>query len=202
MNNILKNELNDLLEKYRKSRAFENGEIGSHRDDQDSKLVYKILGAANIVMSFAHKTDDLELLGFSTKIQLNLLKDIDEEAESYDQYRREQEDEHNFMMSIHKFCSDIFYTQNRYYVDMSKYSDIVEDSHKLLENVRVKNRLINYIDEKRVLNKIYVKVRDSIMLLDIKILPEISIVDAMFTSELKEIYRLADIHIPFQIDKS
>ncbi|RXF05684.1 hypothetical protein [Pseudoalteromonas phenolica] len=148
MEHLLKDELMALFAKYDKQKFDQvNGDYDS--SEYESFLEYQLLGVSKFIKSIAYKMEEVELLGVATKIELDILHDIEKENQERDEYYQFQSDEHEYYMQARSFCIQLFYEECRYHADMTKYHDIVEENRFSLEKAGLLDKLKRYIDEKK-----------------------------------------------------
>lgn len=200
MKDILQNELLALKERYELEKKFWNeNEDESARWDSDSDR--ELIGVAKFIKLVAYKSDCLELLGIATKIELDVQQDLDQKIEDMNlDWVYEDPYPHADMARLS--CIAWFYEENRYVVDMSKYKKIVDDNEIILKNAGLYDRLVRYVDEKKVLDKIYNEVKHSLMHSSNEGSPDVIQADELFSVELQEIYRKADLHLQKQLEKA
>ncbi|HHX8370530.1 TPA: hypothetical protein ACVOYU_004606 [Vibrio alginolyticus] len=201
MEHLLKDELMTLFAKYDKQKSDEMNDDYDF-NEYETFLEYQLLGVSKFIKSIAYKMENVELLGVATKIELDVLHEIEKENQAHDEYYQFESQAHNYSMQARRFCIQLFYEECRYHADMTKYQDLVEANRDSLEKAGLLDKLKRYVDEKKVLDKIYNEVKHSLMYSTEDSLPEKSVVDEMFKAELQEIYRKAENHINKQLKKA
>lgn len=198
MKEFFQNELLALSEQYDLEKKYWIEDESARWDSNSDR---ELIGVAKFVKSIAYKQKYLELLGIATKIELDVQRDLDEKIEDMN-LDWEFNDPYPHADTARLSCITWFYEEKRYAVDMSKYKKIVDDNEDLLKNSGLYDRLVRYIDEKKVLDKIYNEVKHSLMHSSDHLPPEVTQADELFSVVLQDIYRKADLHISKQLEKA
>ena len=152
MEKYIKEELQNLQDKYYKQQniySLDHEELYDH----GSFLEYQLLGVATFVKSLAYKTDNTELLGIASKMEIDVLADIEKETDS--EQHHEFSEQFEFYEHARKLCIKLFYKENRYQVNMNEFLDILNKNKEVLQSAGFLEQLEKYINEENVLKKIY-----------------------------------------------
>ncbi len=151
------------------------------------------------------KTQNPDLIGQAMLLEKELVDIEEQEEEDYISYLEEQAEEHDEQMRIRQKVINIFYEQGRYSSMnvMEKYRSLISlhEQNFVGENQSSLVRLIKYTDDKKVLDKLYVAVRDRFTYDSTLNIEDIEQVDAVFREELEIIHSRADKHITKELAK-
>lgn len=199
MKDILKNELLALRERYDlEKKSWDEDESARW----DSNLDRELIGIAKFIKLVAYNSSDcLELLGIATKIELDVQQDLDQKAEDLN-LDWEYENPFPHLDTARRSCITWFYDEKRFVVDMSQYRKIVDEHEKCLKKAGLYDRLVRYVDEKKVLDKIYNKVKNSLRYSSDESSLDVTQADELFSVALQDIYKKADLHIQKQLEKA
>lgn len=118
--------------------------------------------------------------------------------------------------SARRLCIRHFFEEPRYTVDMSRYREMVNGAHGVEQSV--KDGLTKYLDERKILGKVYLEVRNHFRICTLigyrsdwpysdppeKLppLPTLDDLDARFRVELADVYRRADTTVAKRLRSS
>lgn len=175
-------------------------EAQNANDDDNHKydffLDYKVLGIATFLKQIAYEHDDLELLAIASKVEMRVEQMIEEDDEADRERQDTQEQEYEADQKIRNACIHYFYTEPAFLVDMSKYQTMIQTSGAIISDAKKIAGLRRYVDSQQVLGKIYEKVKNHLRrTCAVGGVPTLDKVSIAFDIELREIYRLADIHV-------
>lgn len=198
MREAIKNVLEFWVDRLRSQEDH-----GWDNEDYDIFLPHHLLGAAKFMKDVAFEVNDLELLGAFTQIEMGLqermrqqeLEEIAED-EALDQMENDQE-------AIRLLCLKCFYKDSIFSVDMSKYLNMVEAvQDRFIDSYRLSS-LIKYLDEDKVLSRIYEKVKSDLYVAYAAGggMPNKDDVVKAFEARLSSVCKLADAHVASTIAK-
>lgn len=176
------------------------------RDDDiysgyDFFLEYKVLGIATFLKKVAFEEDDLELLAFASKAEMqveSMIRDSEADEEAADREHAEQQREYYERDErIRKACTYHFYTVPAFSIDMSKYDLIVEGAASRFTDPYKLSSLKNYLEHDQVLGRVYEKVKSHLRRSfdSAGTSPTLEEVTNAFNAEMMNINRLADAHV-------
>lgn len=119
--------------------------------------------------------------------------------------------------AVRKFCVQHFFKDPRYLVDMSRYRDMIANAGGI--DLAVKIGLAKYLDERKILSKIYLEVRDHFKTASRKAsffmcessgplpenlpeFPTLASLDVQFELELADVYRRADVTVAKRLEQA
>ncbi|UCZ85387.1 hypothetical protein LGQ10_03435 [Pseudomonas sp. L5B5] len=169
--------------------------------DYDYFLDYKVMGIATFLKQVAYQEDDLDLLAFASKAEMQVESMISAneaaEEEAYHEHNEQQQAYYEQDERIRKACAYHFYTVPAFSVNTSKYDMMVQDAAARFTDPYKLSSLRRYLASDQVLSRVYEKVKSRLRstfdrLGDSPTLEEIA---HAFDAELLNIYRLADAHV-------
>ncbi|QXI07014.1 hypothetical protein HU718_004780 [Pseudomonas tensinigenes] len=160
-------------------------------------LDYKLLGVATFLKQIAYEQDDLELLAISSKVEMQVLRMLQDEEKADHEREEIEEQAYELDRKVREVCIQHFYTEPAFSVDMSKYEEMITVSAESFSDPYKLSSLKKYVDAQQVLTKIYEKVKNRLWRASSihGLVPTLKDVSEAFDVELHEIYRLADIHV-------
>ena len=121
-------------------------------------------------------------------------------------YKENTYDSRNKSDEVRTMCREFIFKSPKLSVDMSKYNKLIADNHDLLLKNGILKQLVNYCDDRTVLNKICSNVQSDIYCAPVsqedfynKSLM-FELVKKSFNKHYREIIRLADNYIESKID--
>ena len=185
---------NALVEEYQKSKEVDSWTAS------DSELTRDLLGAARFVQQCALAWNNDSLLGKATRVAAEIEEHIEAEwqleMQQQDAFIDDLREMDATQERIKSVCSFHFYKEPKFVADMSRYHAMAAEITDQVTDHGVYQSIIKYIDEKRVLDKIYVEVK-RMMVSEAGSHepgwePSLSVITAAFNDALKDVYRRAD----------
>jgi hypothetical protein len=158
-------------------------------------------GIATFLKQVAYQEDDLELLAFASKAEMQVESMISADEAAEEEADREHNEQQQAYYEqgerIRKACAYHFYTVPAFSVDTSKYDVMVQDAAARFTDRYKLSSLRRYLESDQVLSGVYEKVKSRLRrtfdrLGDSPTLEEIA---QAFDAELLNNYRLADAHV-------
>lgn len=169
--------------------------------DYDFFLEYKVSGIATFLKKVAYQEDDLELLAFASKAEMqveSMIRAIEAEEEAADrEHDAQQQEYYERDERIRKACAYHFYTIPAFSVDMSKYDVMVEEAAPRFTDPYKLSSLRKYLESDQVLGRVYEKVKSRLRRTfdSAGTPPALEEIAQAFDVELANINRLADAHV-------
>lgn len=169
--------------------------------DYDFFLEYKVLGIATFLKQVAYQEDDLELLAFASKAEMqveSMISANEAAEEAADREHNEQQQAYYEQDErIRKACAYHFYTVPAFSVDTSKYDVMVQDAAARFTDPYKLSSLRRYLESDQVLTRVYEKVKSRLRRTFGRVgnSPTLEEISQAFDVELMNIYRLADAHV-------
>ncbi len=186
--------------------ALQDTEHDRHSDyepysDYDFFLEYKVMGIATFLKQVAYQEDDLDLLAFASKAEMqveSMIRDneaAEEEADRDHQELQQKSYEHD--ERIRKACAYHFYTVPAFSIDTSKYEVMVQDAASRFTDPYKLSSLRRYLESDQVLGRVYEKVKSRLRRTFDRFgdSPSLEEIAQAFDVEMTNIYRLADAHV-------
>lgn len=186
--------------------ALQDTEHDRHSDydpysDYDFFLEYKVMGIATFLKQVAYQEDDLDLLAFASKAEMqveSMIRDneaAEEEADREHQGLQQESYEHD--ERIRKACAYHFYTVPSFSIDTSKYEVMVQDAASRFTDPYKLSSLRRYLESDQVLGRVYEKVKSRLRRTFDRVgdSPTLEEIAQAFDVEMTNIYRLADAHV-------
>lgn len=172
-------------------------------DDEDN---YENKFLAEKIKGMATALKDAEVIGYATLLENKSNESIQDERETWDHM-----EDHNTVFfekgdQVRELCIKVFYKDKLFNPDMSSYRDILEENKESLTKSDRYEKLSRYIDEKKVLDKIYNKMKNDLLPSyeenDTSKMPDEEYIKEQYPAYLSEIYRLANNHVKSEVEKS
>lgn len=167
---------------------------------------YEVEAFSQIIKGMALSVEDVEVIGLASMLENKAQKLIKQENYAYDHMYDDDIEHLDNSEKVRQQCIKVFYKDNEFSADMTKYENIINENEKLLKETNRYDRLSRYIDEKKVIDKIYCKIKGNLATSSIGnnnfSMPTEQSIKDLFPIELKEIYRLADNHVSMEIKKA
>lgn len=169
--------------------------------DYDFFLEYKVLGIATFLKQVAYQEDDLELLAFASKAEMQVESMISANEAAEEEADREHDEQQQAYYEqderIRKACAYHFYTVPAFSVDTSKYDVMVQDAAARFTDPYKLSSLRRYLESDQVLSRVYEKVKSRLRRTFDRVgdSPTLEEIAQAFDAELLNIYRLADAHV-------
>lgn len=167
----------------------------------DFFLEYRVIGIATFLKQVAYQEDDLDLLAFASKIEMqveNMIRDNEAAEEEADREHHEQQQEsYEHDERIRKACVYHFYTVPAFSIDTSKYEVMVQDAESRFTDLYKLSSLRRYLESDRILGRVYEKVKSRLRRTFDRVgdSPTLQEITQAFDVEMTNIYRLADAHV-------
>lgn len=159
------------------------------------------MGIATFLKRVAYQEDDLDLLAFASKAEMQVesmicASEAAEEAADRE-HNAQQQEYYERDERIRKACVYHFYTVPAFSVDMSKYDKMVEGAATRFIDPYKLSSLRKYLNSDQVLGRIYEKVKSRLRCTSdlAGTSPTLDEIAQAFDVELVNIYRLADAHV-------
>jgi hypothetical protein len=186
--------------------ALQDIEHDRHSDydpysDYDFFLEYKVMGIATFLKQVAYQEDDLDLLAFASKAEMqveSMIRDNEAAEEEADREHQEQQQEsYEHDERIRKACVYHFYTVPAFSIDTSKYEVMVQDAASRFTDPYKLSSLRRYVESDQVLGRVYEKVKSRLRRTFDRVgdSPTLEEIAQAFNVEMTNIYRLADAHV-------
>ena len=186
--------------------ALQDTEHDRHSDydpysDYDFFLEYKVMGIATFLKQVAYQEDDLDLLAFASKAEMqveSMIRDNEAAEEEADREHQElQQESYEHDERIRKACAYHFYTVPAFSIDTSKYEVMVQDAASRFTDPYKLSSLRRYLESDQVLGRVYEKVKSRLRRTFDRVgdSPTLEEIAQVFEAELLNIYRLADVHV-------
>ncbi|EPZ2383018.1 hypothetical protein ACXLPV_004818 [Vibrio parahaemolyticus] len=164
---------------------------------------YQLLGALTFLKEAFHDTEDLELLGLISKLEMQIHRDMAEEQQYENEHHELELEAMRYSDSVRKYCIDLFYNEKRYQLDFSQFRSEVKQNKGLLSEAGLYEQLIRYLDENKKLDAIYNEVKYAALKVDHEgDLPSIEQIDELFAQYKDKIDNNAKKHIAKQLKKA
>lgn len=173
----------------------------------DEEHRYEVQFLAKAMKKMAEHLKDVEVIGFATLLENETMRLINQENEAYDNMMDPSCYQEGFekMDAVKKLCVKLFYKEKVFNADMSKYRIILEENKDNLVKTERYEKLERYVDEKKVIDKIYVKMKNDLQP-DFEasdfVMPDEESIRNLYPTYLSEIYRLANNHVKSEIEKA
>lgn len=176
---------------------LETQDLSETDEEYEFFLDYKLLGIATFLKQIAYEQDDLELLAISSKVEMRVLRMLQEEEKADYKIEAIEEQAYELDRKVREVCIQHFYTEPAFSVNMSKYEEMIAASAESFSDPYKLSSLNKYVDPQQALTKIYEKVKSRLWGASSihGLVPTFKDVSEAFEVELHEIYRLADIHV-------
>lgn len=186
--------------------ALQDTEHDCHSDydacsDHDFFLEYKVMGIATFLKQVAYQEDDLDLLAFASKAEMqveSMIRDNEAAEEEADREHQElQQESYEHDERIRKACAYHFYTVPAFSIDTSKYDVMVQDAASRFTDPYKLSSLRRYLESDQVLGRVYEKVKSRLRRTFDRVggSPTLEEIAQAFDVEMTNIYRLADAHV-------
>jgi len=186
--------------------ALQDTEHDRHSDydpysDYDFFLEYKVMGIATFLKQVAYQEDDLDLLAFASKAEMqveSMIRDNEAAEEEADREHQElQKESYEHDERIRKACAYHFYTVPAFSIDTSKYEVMVQDAASRFTDPYKLSSLRRYLESDQVLGRVYEKVKSRLRRTFDRVgdSPTLEEIAHAFDVEMTNIYRLADAHV-------
>ncbi len=186
--------------------ALQDTEHDRHSDydpysDYDFFLEYKVMGIATFLKQVAYQEDDLDLLAFASKAEMqveSMIRDNEAAEEEADREHQElQQESYEHDERIRKACAYHFYTVPAFSIDTSKYKVMVQDAASRFTDPYKLSSLRRYLESDQVLGRVYEKVKSRLRRTFDRVgdSPTLEEIAQAFDVEMSNIYRLADAHV-------
>ncbi|KEZ64704.1 hypothetical protein AAY86_10615 [Pseudomonas amygdali pv. tabaci str. ATCC 11528] len=186
--------------------ALQDTEHDRHSDydpysDYDFFLEYKVMGIATFLKQVAYQEDDLDLLAFASKAEMqveSMIRDNEAAEEEADREHQElQQESYEHDERIRKACAYHFYTVPAFSIDTSKYKVMVQDAASRFTDPYKLSSLRRYLESDQVLGRVYEKVKSRLRRTFDRVgdSPTLEEIAQAFDVEMTNIYRLADAHV-------
>ncbi|MFQ6593866.1 MULTISPECIES: hypothetical protein [Pseudomonas] len=186
--------------------ALQDTEHDRHLDyapysDYDFFLEYKVMGIATFLKQVAYQEDDLDLLAFASKAEMqveSMIRDNEAAEEEADREHQElQQESYEHDERIRKACAYHFYTVPAFSIDTSKYEVMVQDAASRFTDPYKLSSLRRYLESDQVLGRVYEKVKSRLRRTFDRVgdSPTEEEIAQAFDVEMTNIYRLADAHV-------
>lgn len=186
--------------------ALQDTEHDRHSDydpysDYDFFLEYKVMGIATFLKQVAYQEDDLDLLAFASKAEMqveSMIRDNEAAEEKADREHQElQQESYEHDERIRKACAYHFYTVPAFSIDTSKYEVMVQDAASRFTDPYKLSSLRRYLESDQVLGRVYEKVKSRLRRTFDRVgdSPTLEEIAQAFDVEMTNIYRLADAHV-------
>ena len=186
--------------------ALQDTEHDRHSDydpysDYDFFLEYKVMGIATFLKQVAYQEDDLDLLAFASKAEMqveSMIRDNEAAEEEADREHQElQQESYEHDERIRKACAYHFYTVPAFSIDTSKYEVMVQDAASRFTDPYKLSSLRRYLESDQVLGRVYEKVKSRLRRTFDRVgdSPTLEEIAQAFDVEMTNIYRLADAHV-------
>jgi len=173
--------------------------VDDENNHESKFLAEKIKGMATILK-------DVEVIGHATLLENRSIESIQDEYEVLDQLGDYNNDFFDRNDQVRELCIKVFYKDKLFSPDMSSYRNLVEENKEALVKADRYEKLSRYIDEKKVLDKIYNKMKNDLLPSygenETSKVPDEEYIKEQYPSYLSEIYRLANNHVKSEIEKS
>lgn len=190
-----------LLEWEERLKTLDADNFESASDD-DYFFDRQLYGAALLVKEIAFRTNDTELLGLSTKVELALKRRFDQEDRDFENYENSKARLFEAYEKIRRECIKYFYDEPIFSVDLSKYSALIEANKATVSEATLAG-LERYLDAKKVFSKVYVATRNALQHKfaseNMVYVPQIHDIREEFERQLADFYRRADSTVPFRL---
>lgn len=186
--------------------ALQDTEHDRHSDydpysDYDFFLEYKVMGIATFLKQVAYQEDDLDLLAFASKAEMqveSMIRDNEAAEEEADREHQElQQESYEHDERIRTACAYHFYTVPAFSIDTSKYEVMVQDAASRFTDPYKLSSLRRYLESDQVLGRVYEKVKSRLRRTFDRVgdSPTLEEIAQAFDVEMTNIYRLADAHV-------
>lgn len=169
---------------------------------------YEYYYISQFVKKIGLKAEDSKLVGLATLLEVKSQAVIDENSYS-DEYLYPTDEEierDSDRKEVKKICIKVFFKDKEFTVDLKKYINTIEENKEILIKTGKYDRLYRYINEEKIISKIYREIRDKLgppYKYDKSWeIPTVKDVYKLFPAELNRIYNLADNHVESEIAKA
>ena len=163
---------------------------------------YEVSAISKAIKSMALTLKDVEVVGIASILENKAQTLIEQEDYAYEHMHDGDFAYIENLDKVKKLCIKVFYTDKEFTVDMSKHQKNIDENKEVLQAAGRYDRLCRYADEKKVLDKIYCKIKGNLSFGESSPDPTEQTIRNLFPIELKEIHRLADNHIALEIKKA
>lgn len=169
----------------------------------DEEHRYEARFLARSVKQMAEHLKDAEVIGFATLLENETVRLIDQENEAYEEMSNHEPFEQ--MDAVKQLCIKLFYKEEVFSADMSKYRKIIEENKEELVKTERYKKLKKYLDEKNVLTKIYTKMKNDLQPSFDElhfVMPDEESIKKLYPDYLSEVYRKAEKHINSEVERA
>lgn len=170
--------------------------------ENDYFLDRQLYGAALLAKEVAFRTNDTELLGLATRVELSLARRFEQEEKDFEDNENSKSREFESYEKIRQQCIKYFYDEPKVSIDLSKYRTLI-DARKAHVSEETIVGLEKYLDEQKVLQKIYLAVRNELQGRfasdKMEVAPQRQDIQEEFERQLADFYRRADNTVPFRL---
>ena len=167
---------------------------------------YETRFLAEAIKGMATHLKDVEVIGYATLLEDKSNELIQQEDAAWNYMDTYHDDFIERNEDIRKLCIKVFYKDEQFKPNMSKYRAILEENKGPLTKTNRYEKLSRYIDEKQVLDKIYNKIKGDLQTTfsgdDSQKMPDEEYIKEAYPDYLTEIYRLANNHVKSEVEKS
>lgn len=179
---------------------------GEEEEDRLFWVDRHLMGVALFLAEVAEQANDMELLGLAIRAKKIAKEKIDEDSKTFQEDTERAEIQRMKSVAVDSACQEFFKSLRLPLIDMSQHQQAIEAARPYFSNPRDYLDLLSYIDERKMLKRFKLQVKESVRQIvenhiESASLPPDQWMQDNFEAVLLELYRRADRYVAQQLKR-